>query len=68
MLMEHYYYSSLFNNIKKNKQILKKQYIKIKDEVDLAVLKTIEEGNDSIQLQHLIQGIKKEYVKEGKMM
>ena len=36
--------------------------------IQYACLKTIEEGNDSIQLQHLIQGIKKEYVKEGKMM
>jgi AAA+ superfamily predicted ATPase len=36
--------------------------------IQYACLKTIEEKNENIQLNHLIQGIKKEYVKEGKMM
>ncbi|WP_130733227.1 ATP-binding protein [Flavobacterium sp. J27] len=36
--------------------------------IQYACLKTIEEANESIQLEHLIQGIKKEYLKEGKMM
>ena len=36
--------------------------------IQYACLKTIEDKNESIQLNHLIQGIKKEYIKEGKMM
>jgi AAA+ superfamily predicted ATPase len=36
--------------------------------IQYACLKTIEEKNETIQLSHLIQGIKKEYVKEGKMI
>jgi AAA+ superfamily predicted ATPase len=36
--------------------------------IQYACLKTIEEKNNSIHLNHLIQGIKKEYIKEGKMM
>jgi AAA+ superfamily predicted ATPase len=36
--------------------------------IQYACLKTIEEKNTTIQLSHLIQGIKKEYVKEGKMI
>jgi AAA+ superfamily predicted ATPase len=36
--------------------------------IQYACLKTIENKNEAIQLNHLIQGIKKEYVKEGKMM
>ncbi len=36
--------------------------------IQFACLKTIEEKNEAIQLNHLIQGIKKEYAKEGKMM
>lgn len=36
--------------------------------IQFACLKTLEHDYKSIQLQHLVQGIKKEYVKEGKMM
>jgi AAA+ superfamily predicted ATPase len=36
--------------------------------IQYACLKTIEEKNQSIQLNHLTQGIKKEYLKEGKMI
>ncbi len=36
--------------------------------IQYACLKTIEEKNNTIQLIHLMQGIKKEYVKEGKMI
>ncbi|VXB29505.1 ATPase family associated with various cellular activities (AAA) [Flavobacterium sp. 9AF] len=36
--------------------------------IQYACLKTIEEKNENIQLEHLIQGIKKEYLKEGKMI
>ncbi|WP_348799268.1 ATP-binding protein [Flavobacterium adhaerens] len=35
--------------------------------IQYACLKTLEDKNESIPLQHLIQGIKKEYTKEGKM-
>lgn len=35
--------------------------------VQFACLKTAEEGNGEISRQHLIEGIKKEYVKEGKL-
>lgn len=35
--------------------------------VQFACLKTAEEGSEEISRQHLIEGIKKEYVKEGKM-
>jgi len=36
--------------------------------IQYACLKTIEDKNESIQLNHIIQGIKKEYAKEGKML
>jgi AAA+ superfamily predicted ATPase len=36
--------------------------------IQYACLKTIEDKNESIPLNHLIQGIKKEYAKEGKML
>lgn len=36
--------------------------------IQYACLKTLEDENENIQLQHLLQGIKKEYAKEGKMM
>ncbi len=36
--------------------------------IQYACLRTLEDKNESINLNHLLQGIKKEYVKEGKMM
>ena len=36
--------------------------------IQYACLKTLEHNNETIHLNHLIQGIKKEYTKEGKMM
>ncbi|CAA9197844.1 ATP-binding protein [Flavobacterium collinsii] len=36
--------------------------------IQYACLKTLESENESINLHHLLQGIKKEYAKEGKMM
>lgn len=36
--------------------------------IQYACLKTLESKNKSINLDHLLQGIKKEYAKEGKMM
>ncbi|PXY39337.1 AAA family ATPase [Flavobacterium cheongpyeongense] len=36
--------------------------------IQYACLRTLEEENEDINLHHLLQGIKKEYVKEGKMM
>ena len=36
--------------------------------IQYACLKTLEDKNKSINLNHLLQGIKKEYAKEGKMM
>ncbi|WP_281233221.1 ATP-binding protein [Flavobacterium gelatinilyticum] len=36
--------------------------------IQYACLRTLEDENESIKLHHLIQGIKKEYAKEGKMM
>ncbi|WP_264529074.1 ATP-binding protein [Flavobacterium sp. N502540] len=36
--------------------------------IQYACLKTLEDENESIKLHHLLQGIKKEYAKEGKMM
>ncbi|MCV9930375.1 ATP-binding protein [Flavobacterium sp. LS1R49] len=36
--------------------------------IQYACLRTLEDGNESINLHHLLQGIKKEYAKEGKMM
>lgn len=68
--------NNLPKNIKLSKDVsleeLSKKYdvtgANIVNIIQYACLKTIEEGNESIQLQHLIQGIKKEYVKEGKMM
>lgn len=68
------------NNLPKNIKIAKDVFLEelskkydvtganIVNIIQYACLKTIEEGNNSIQLQHLIQGIKKEYIKEGKMM
>jgi glycosylphosphatidylinositol transamidase (GPIT) subunit GPI8 len=40
----------------------------IVDIIQYACLKTLEEKNKTIQLKHLIQGIKKEYTKDGKIM
>ncbi len=36
--------------------------------IQYACLQTLESGNEAITNQHLLAGIKKEYVKEGKMM
>lgn len=36
--------------------------------IQYACLRTLEDENENINLNHLLQGIKKEYVKEGKMM
>lgn len=36
--------------------------------IQYACLKTLEDENNTISLNHLLQGIKKEYSKEGKMM
>lgn len=36
--------------------------------IQYACLKTLEDQNENIKLNHLLQGIKKEYAKEGKMM
>jgi adenylate kinase family enzyme len=36
--------------------------------IQYACLRTLEDENESIKLDHLLQGIKKEYAKEGKMM
>ncbi|MCD0470429.1 ATP-binding protein [Flavobacterium sp. JAS] len=36
--------------------------------IQYACLRTLEDENESINLHHLLQGIKKEYAKEGKMM
>ncbi|KUJ62153.1 AAA family ATPase [Flavobacteriaceae bacterium CRH] len=36
--------------------------------IQYACLRTLEDENESINLNHLLQGIKKEYAKEGKMM
>lgn len=36
--------------------------------IQYACLRTLEDKNENIKLDHLLQGIKKEYVKEGKMM
>ncbi|MFB9109403.1 ATP-binding protein [Flavobacterium gyeonganense] len=36
--------------------------------IQYACLRTLEDENKNISLNHLLQGIKKEYVKEGKMM
>ncbi|WP_316632449.1 ATP-binding protein [uncultured Flavobacterium sp.] len=36
--------------------------------IQYACLRTLESENESINLNHLLQGIKKEYAKEGKMM
>jgi len=36
--------------------------------VQYACLRTLEHSNDEILLEHIVNGIKKEYVKEGKMM
>ncbi|MDR7209461.1 ATP-binding protein [Flavobacterium piscis] len=36
--------------------------------IQYACLRTLEDENENINLHHLLQGIKKEYVKEGKMM
>jgi len=36
--------------------------------IQYACLRTLEDKNENINLHHLLQGIKKEYAKEGKMM
>jgi hypothetical protein len=36
--------------------------------IQYACLRTLEDENENINLNHLLQGIKKEYAKEGKMM
>ena len=36
--------------------------------IQYACLRTLEDKNENIKLYHLLQGIKKEYAKEGKMM
>jgi AAA+ superfamily predicted ATPase len=36
--------------------------------IQYACLQTLEHSHDEIRLEHLVSGIKKEYVKEGKMM
>jgi AAA+ superfamily predicted ATPase len=36
--------------------------------IQYACLRTLEDENENIKLHHLVQGIKKEYAKEGKMM
>lgn len=36
--------------------------------IQYACLRTLEDENENINLNHILQGIKKEYVKEGKMM
>jgi AAA+ superfamily predicted ATPase len=36
--------------------------------IQYACLRTLEDENENINLRHLLQGIKKEYAKEGKMM
>jgi len=36
--------------------------------IQYACLRTLEDKNENIKLDHLLQGIKKEYAKEGKMM
>ncbi|MWB94633.1 AAA family ATPase [Flavobacterium sp. GA093] len=36
--------------------------------IQYACLRTLEDENETINLHHLLQGIKKEYAKEGKMM
>jgi hypothetical protein len=36
--------------------------------IQYACLRTLEEEKENINLNHLLQGIKKEYIKEGKMM
>jgi AAA+ superfamily predicted ATPase len=68
------------NNLPKGIQIAKEVCLKdiskkyditganIVNIIQYACLKTIEHKNETIQLEHLIQGIKKEYIKEGKMM
>lgn len=68
------------NNLPKNIQIaenvclkdLSKKYdvtgANIVNVIQYACLKTLEEKNETIYLNHLVQGIKKEYVKEGKMI
>ncbi|WP_433763604.1 ATP-binding protein [Flavobacterium ginsenosidimutans] len=55
-----------------NLQELSKKYditgANIVNIIQYACLKTLEDQNKSINLNHLLQGIKKEYAKEGKMM
>ncbi len=54
-----------FNEISKKYDITGANIVNI---IQYACLKTLEEENQTIHLNHLIQGIKKEYTKEGKMM
>ena len=68
------------NNLPKNIEIaedvnlkeLSKKYditgANIVNVIQFACLKTLEENNKTIHLKHLIQGIKKEYGKDGKIM
>ncbi|KAF2338341.1 ATP-binding protein [Flavobacterium tistrianum] len=55
-----------------NLQELSKKYditgANIVNIIQYACLRTLEDKNKSINLNHLLQGIKKEYAKEGKMM
>ena len=55
-----------------NLQELSKKYditgANIVNIIQYACLRTLEDQNKSINLNHLLQGIKKEYTKEGKMM
>lgn len=55
-----------------NLQELSKKYditgANIVNIIQYACLRTLEDENKNISLSHLLQGIKKEYVKEGKMM
>lgn len=54
-----------FNELSKKYDITGANIVNI---IQYACLKTLEEKNKTIQLNHIIQGIKKEYTKEGKMM
>ncbi len=54
-----------FNDISKKYDITGANIVNI---IQYACLKTLEEENQTIHLNHLIQGIRKEYTKEGKMM
>ncbi|BFM43828.1 hypothetical protein CFS9_24690 [Flavobacterium sp. CFS9] len=53
------------NEISKKYEITGANIVNI---IQYACLRTLEDQNENINLHHLLQGIKKEYVKEGKMM